>query len=145
MIDKLRALKDKYQLLEEQLSDPEITGDMKRYMKISKEYKDLQPFVKAHDEYKQMLDNIAECREIISEGDDPDFVEMAKDDLKELETKIGSFEEELKVMLIPKDPEDEKNVTIEIRSGAGGDEAAIFAGDMLRVYERFIDRQGWRR
>ncbi|MGH1338812.1 MAG: peptide chain release factor 1 [Aureispira sp.] len=145
MIDKLRALKDKYQLLEEQLSDPEITGDMKRYMKISKEYKDLQPFVKAHDEYKEMLDNMTECREIIDESDDTDFVDMAKDDLKQLEGKIGPFEEELKFMLIPKDPEDEKNVTVEIRSGAGGDEAAIFAGDMLRVYERFIDRQGWKR
>lgn len=145
MIDKLRALKDKYQLLEEQLSDPEITGDMKRFMKISKEYKDLKPFVEAHDEYQLMLDNMKECREIIEESNDADFVEMAKGDLKQLEADLGPFEDKLKFMLIPKDPEDEKNVTIEIRSGAGGDEAAIFAGDMLRVYERYIDRQGWKR
>lgn len=145
MLEKLSALKDKYQLLEEQLSDPEVTSDMKRFMKISKEYKDLKPLVDAHDEYKTMLDRIAECKEIIADGDDPDFVEMAKDDLKGLEDELGPFEEDLKFMLIPKDPEDEKNVTIEIRSGTGGDEAAIFAGDMLRVYERFIDRQGWKR
>ena len=145
MIEKLSALKDKYQLLEEQLSDPEVTGDMKRFMKISKEYKDLKPLVEAHDQYRLMLDRIAECKEVIADGEDPDFVEMAKDDLKELEAEMGPFEEKLKFMLIPKDPEDEKNVTIEIRSGAGGDEAAIFAGDMLRLYERFIDRQGWKR
>ncbi|BDS14030.1 peptide chain release factor 1 [Aureispira anguillae] len=145
MIDKLRALKDKFQLLEEQLSDPEVTSDMKRFMKINKEYKDLKPLVEAHDKYKAMLDGIAECKEIIEEGDDPEFVEMAKEDLKDWEDKKGPFEEELKMMLIPKDPEDEKNVTIEIRAGAGGDEAAIFAGDLLRLYERFIDKKGWKR
>lgn len=145
MIEKLSALKDKYQLLEEQLSDPEVTSDMKRFMKISKEYKDLKPIVEAHDQYRTMLDRIAECKEIVADGDDPDFVEMAKEDLRELEAEREPFEEKLKFMLIPKDPEDEKNVTIELRSGAGGDEAAIFVGDMLRVYERFIDRQGWKR
>lgn len=145
MIEKLSALKDKYQLLEEQLSDPEVTSDMKRFMKISKEYKDLKPLVEAHDKYRVMLDRIAECKEVIADGEDPDFVEMAKEDLRELEIEREPFEEELKFMLIPKDPEDEKNVTIELRSGAGGDEAAIFVGDMLRVYERFIDRQGWKR
>lgn len=145
MIEKLSALKDKYQLLEEQLSDPEVTSDMKRFMKISKEYKDLKPLVDAHDKYRVMLDRIAECKEVIADGEDPDFVEMAKEDLRELEAEREPFEEELKFMLIPKDPEDEKNVTIELRSGAGGDEAAIFVGDMLRVYERFIDRQGWKR
>lgn len=145
MIDKLRALKDKFQLLEEQLSDPEITVDLKRFMKINKEYKDLKPLVEAHDKYKAMLDGIAECKEIIAEGDDPEFVEMAKEDLRDWEEKKGPFEEELKMMLIPKDPEDEKNVTVEIRAGAGGDEAAIFAGDLLRLYERFIDKKGWKR
>lgn len=145
MIQKLRALKDKFELLEEQLSDPEVTSDMKRFMKINKEYKGLEPLVAAHDKYKAMLDGIAECKEIISEGGDPEFVEMAKEDLKELEDQKGPFEEELKIMLIPKDPEDEKNVTVEIRAGAGGDEAAIFAGDLLRMYERFIDKRGWKR
>lgn len=145
MIDKLRQLKDKFELLEEQLSDPEVTSDMKRFLKINKEYKGLIPLVEAHDHYKAMLDGIAECKEIISEGDDPEFVEMAKEDLKEWEEKRGPFEEELKMMLIPKDPEDEKNVTIEIRAGAGGDEASIFSGDLLRMYERFIDKRKWKR
>ncbi len=145
MIDKLRTLKDKYELLEEQLSDPEVTKDMKRFMKINKEYKDLKPLVEAHDRYKKMLDGIAEAKEIIDANEDPDFVEMAKEELKDYEDQLGPFEEELKFMLIPKDPEDEKNVTVEIRSGAGGDEAAIFAGDLLRMYERFIDKRGWKR
>lgn len=145
MIDKLRALKDKFELIQEQLSDPEVTGDMKRFMKLNKEYKNLEPLIKAHDKYKAMLDGIKECKEIISDGSDPEFVEMAKADLKEYESQKEPFEEELKMMLIPKDPEDEKDVTIEIRSGTGGDEAAIFAGDLLRMYERYIDKQGWKR
>lgn len=145
MIEKLIALKDKYELLEEQLSDPEVTADMKRFMKINKEYKELKPLVEAHDKYRSMLDGIAEAKEIIQANEDPDFVEMAKSELKDYEDQMGPFEEELKYMLIPKDPEDEKNVTIEIRSGTGGDEAAIFAGDLLRMYERFIDKQGWKR
>lgn len=145
MIEKLRALKDKFELLEEQLSDPELVSDMKRFMKTSKEYKDLKPFVAAYEKYKGMLDGIEECKEIIAEGEDPDFVAMAQDDLQKFESEIGPFEEELRMMLIPKDPEDEKNVTIEIRAGAGGDEAAIFSGDLLRMYERFIDKKGWKR
>lgn len=145
MIDKLRAIKDKFEMIQEQLSDPEVTGDMKRFMKLNKEYKNLEPFIKAHDKYKAMLDGIRECKEIIAEGGDPEFVEMAKADLKEFESQKEPFEEELKFMLVPKDPEDEKDVTIEIRSGTGGDEAAIFAGDLLRMYERYIDKQGWKR
>ena len=102
MIDKLRTLKDKYELLEEQLSDPEVTKDMKRFMKINKEYKDLKPLVEAHDRYKKMLDGIAEAKEIIDANEDPDFVEMAKEELKDYEDQLGPFEEELKFMLIPK-------------------------------------------
>ena len=143
MINKLRALRDKFELLQEQLSDPEVTSDMKRFLKINKEYKGLEPFVEAHKKYKGMLDGIAECKEIIEDGEDPELVEMAKEDLKDLESQIAPFEEELKMMLVPKDPEDEKDVTIEIRSGTGGDEASIFAGDLLRMYERFIDKQNW--
>ncbi len=143
MINKLRALRDKFELLQEQLSDPEVTSDMKRFLKINKEYKGLEPFVEAHKKYKGMLDGIAECKEIIEDGEDPELVEMAKEDLKDLESQIAPFEEELKMMLVPKDPEDEKDVTIEIRSGTGGDEASIFAGDLLRMYERFIDKQKW--
>ena len=145
MIEKLRALKDKFEYLEGQLSDPELVADMKKFMKVNKEYKDLKPLVEAHDKYAEMLGCIEECKEIIADGDDPEFVEMAKMDLDELLEEKGPFEEELKFMLIPKDPEDSKDVNIEIRSGTGGDEAAIFAGDLLRMYERFIDKNGWKK
>jgi peptide chain release factor 1 len=145
MLAKLRALKDKFQYLEEQLSDPEITSDMKKFMRVSKEYKGLEPIVKAHDKYHNMLLQIEECEEIISDGDDPEFVEMAKMDLQELQSEREPFEADIRMMLIPKDPEDEKDVNIEIRSGAGGDEAAIFAGDLLRMYERYIDKKGWKK
>ncbi|MCP4438495.1 MAG: peptide chain release factor 1 [Aureispira sp.] len=146
MIDKLSAIKDKYEYLQEQLSDPSVVSDMNRFMKINKEYKGLEPIVAAHDKYKLLLERIAECKEIIEDGDDPEFVEMAKMDLDELNEQLEPLEEEIKVLLIPKDPEDEKDVTVEIRSGTGGDEAAIFAGDLLRMYERFIDKQkGWKR
>lgn len=145
MIDKLRGLKDKFELIQEQLSDPEVMGDMERFLKLNKEYKNLEPFVEAHDKLEMMLGNIAECKEIIADGGDPEFVDMAKEDLKKLEADLEPFQEELKFMLIPKDPEDEKDVTVEIRSGTGGDEAAIFCGDLLRMYERFIDKKGWKR
>ncbi len=145
MLDKLRILKDKFQYLEEQLSDPEITTDMKKFMRVNKDYKNLKPLVEAHDKYAEMLARIDECKEIIAEGEDPEFTEMAKMDLDELQAERKPFEEELKMMLIPKDPEDEKDVNVEIRSGTGGDEAAIFAGDLLRMYERYIDKQGWKR
>ncbi len=145
MIDKLRSLNDKYEMLQDQLSDPEVTSDMKRYLKLNKEYKNLEPFVLAYKKYDEMLLRIDECKEIISDSDDDEFIEMAKMDLDELLAEKTPFEEELKYMLIPKDPEDEKDVNIEIRSGTGGDEAAIFAGDLLRMYERFIDGKGWKR
>lgn len=146
MIEKLSAIKEKYEYLQEQLSDPSVVSDMNRFMKINKEYKGLEPIVEAHDKYKLLLDRIAECKEIIDNSADPEFVEMAKMDLEEMSAELPPLEEEIKVLLIPKDPEDEKDVTIEIRSGTGGDEAAIFAGDLLRMYERFIDKQkGWKR
>jgi len=146
MIDKLKVLKEKFEYLQEQLSDPEITSDIDRYMNINKEYKGLEPIVEAHDKYEEMLARIKECNDIIAESSDEEFVEMAKAELEELEAEREPFEEEVRYMLIPKDPEDEKDVNIEIRSGTGGDEAAIFAGDLLRMYVRFIDKQdGWKK
>lgn len=145
MLNKLAAIKDKFIYLQEQLSDPSVSSDINRFMKINKEYKSLEPLVKAHDEYKELLEGIAEAKEIIANTEDPEFKEMAKMELDELVGQQEPMEEDIKVLLIPKDPEDEKNVTVEIRSGAGGDEAAIFAGDLLRMYERYIDRMGWKR
>lgn len=145
LLGKLAAIKDKYIYVEEQLSDPSVTSDIDKYMKLNKEYKDLEPVVKAHDAYELLLQRIEECKEIIRNTPDEEFKEMAKMELEEHEEKLEPMEEDIKKMLIPKDPEDEKDVTVEIRSGAGGDEAAIFAGDLLRMYERYIDNMGWKR
>jgi peptide chain release factor 1 len=145
LLEKLAAIKDKFQYLEEQLSDPSITGDMDKYMKTNKEYKNLEPIAKAHDDYKKILEGIEECREILSSSDDADLREMAKEELGVLIDSREPLEEDIKQLLIPKDPEDEKNAILEIRSGTGGDEAAIFAGDLFRMYERYIDKMGWKR
>jgi peptide chain release factor 1 len=145
LLEKLAAIKDKFQYLEEQLSDPSITGDMDKYMKTNKEYKNLEPIAKAHDDFKKILEGIEECREILSSSDDADLREMAKEELGVLIDSREPLEEDIKQLLIPKDPEDEKNAILEIRSGTGGDEAAIFAGDLFRMYERYIDKMGWKR
>lgn len=143
MLDKLEAIKERYYQLEEQLSDPDIMSDMDRYTKISKEYKDLKPLVDITDEYKEVLGNIETSREMQNESDDPDMREMAQDELAELEPRKKELEEQIKMMLIPKDPDDDKDVLVEIRSGAGGDEAALFAGDLYRMYSRFFESKGW--
>jgi peptide chain release factor 1 len=145
LLSKLAAIKDRFDYLQEQLSDPSVTSDMDKYLKLNKDYKGLEPIAQAHDEYKLLLDNIKECRDILEVSDDQEFREMAKIELGELLEKQDPMEEDIKQLLIPKDPEDEKDVTVEIRSGTGGDEAAIFAGDLLRMYERYIDKMGWKR
>lgn len=145
LLNKLAAIKDRFDYLQEQLSDPSVTSDMDKYMKLNKDYKNLEPIAQAHTDYKLLLDNIKECRDILEVSEDQEFREMAKIELGELLEKQEPMEDEIKKLLIPKDPEDEKDVTIEIRSGTGGDEAAIFAGDLLRMYERFIDKMGWKR
>lgn len=144
ILKKLAAIHEQYQYLEEQLSNPEIVTDMKKFTKTNKEYKKLEPIVKAYKEYKAVLDGIAESEEILKEEKDPDFREMAKMELDELKPKQEMLEEEIKVLLIPKDPEDEKDVIMEIRSGAGGDEASIFAGDLFRMYTRLFDSFKWK-
>lgn len=145
LLSKLAAIKDKYEYIQEQLSDPSVTGNIDKFMKINKEYKNLEPIAKAHDDYKQLLNGIMECREILDVSEDSDLREMAKEELGELLSKEEPMEEEIKKLLIPKDPEDDKDVILEIRSGTGGDEAAIFAGDLYRMYERYIDKMGWKR
>ncbi len=143
MLDKLEAIKDRYIYLEEQLADPEIIADMKRYTKLSKEYKDLKPIVDAYEAYALVMGNIETSREMLKESD-PDMREMAQMELDELLPKKVEMEEEIKVLLIPKDPEDSKDVIFEIRSGTGGDEASLFAGDLYRMYTRFFDAKGYR-
>ena len=141
MLDKLAAIYDRFRNLEEQLSDPSVISDMDRYQKINKEYKKLQPVVEAYHQYQNLLSNIDSAKEMLR---DPEMKEMAEMELEELKPKKENIEEAIKVMLIPRDPEDERDVIFEIRSGTGGDEASIFAGDLLRMYSRFFDEMGWK-
>lgn len=143
MIDKLQAIKDRFEEVGQLIVQPDAMSDMKAYSKLSKEYKDLEKIVKRFDEYQNVLDNLKSTKELLKTEKDEDFRDMAKAELDELETRRDELEEELKFMLIPKDPDDHKDVIMEIRAGAGGDEAAIFAGDLYRMYERFIDSKGW--
>lgn len=143
MIDKLEAIQERFFYLEEQMSDPGIISDMGRYKKVSKEYKDLKEVVSVFQKYKDLLGNIETAQEMLAE-DDLEMKEMAKLELEELEPKKEDLEEQLKVLLIPKDPEDAKDVIFEIRSGTGGDEASIFAGDLYRMYSRYFEGQGWK-
>lgn len=143
MIDKLEAIQDRYYYLEEQLSDPSVVTDMDRFKKVSKEYKDLKEIVDTFKVYKEVLGNIKTAREMLEE-DDEDMRELARSELEELEPQQAELEEEIKVLLIPKDPADAKDVIFEIRSGTGGDEASIFAGDLYRMYSRYFESEGWK-
>ena len=143
MLEKLKAIKERYLLLEEQMADPDLIADMDRYTKISKEYKDLKPVIQVIENYEQLLGNIETARSMIKE-EQGDMQEMAEMELEELLPRKEAMEEEIKMLLIPKDPEDEKDVIFEIRSGAGGDEASLFAGDLYRMYSRFFEEQGFK-
>jgi len=143
MIEKLVAIKDRFEEVGQLLVQPDAMADMKIYSKLSKEYKDLEKIVKVYDEYQNVVDNIASAKEVLQTEKDEEFREMAKMELDELVPREEELEAEIKVLLIPKDPDDQKDVIMEIRAGAGGDEAAIFAGDLYRMYDRFIEGKGW--
>ena len=144
ILEKLEGVKNRFIEVGELITDPEIISDMKRYVKLTKEYKNLEPVVEAYDTYKNIVSNIKDSKQIISEEDDEEMREMAKAELNELEAKIAPLEEEIKLLLLPQDPEDDKNAVLEIRAGTGGDEASIFAGDLFRMYTKFIDSKGWK-
>lgn len=143
MIEKLEAIVDRYHQLEESLADPEVISDMSRYAKISKQYKDLKAIVEVINNYKDVQGNLETAQEMLQE-DDAEMKEMAKAEIPELTGKKDELEEELKFLLIPKDPNDSKDVVMEIRSGTGGDEAAIFAGDLYRMYSKFFETMKWK-
>ncbi len=144
MLDKLQFIKERFDEVSQLIVNPEAMGDMKKFSKLSKEYKDLEKIVTKYNEYKNILSNIDEAKKILETEKDQDFREMAKAELDELVPAREEAEETLRNMLIPKDPNDSKNIILEIRAGAGGDEAAIFAGDLYRMYQRFAETQGWR-
>lgn len=144
MLETLEGIHARFKEVELLLSSPEVASDIKQFTKLNKEYSDLKLIVERYFEYKNLIGNLSEAREIIEDSDDPEMKEMARDELEELTAKQGPLEEEIKMLLVPKDPEDDKNAMVEIRAGTGGDEASIFAGDLFRMYTRFFDTQGWK-
>jgi peptide chain release factor 1 len=144
MLDKLEAIKLRWEEVERELSDPATMSDMKRYAQLNKDYKDLGKIVDEYKIYKNVVSNIDANREMLATEKDEELREMAKMELDELLVKKDEMESQIRLMLIPKDPEDAKNAVIEIRGGTGGDEAALFAGDLYRMYTRFFEKKGWR-
>lgn len=144
LIPKLEAIKQRYNEVADLIIQPDVISDQKRYSSLNKEYSDLGKIVRVYDQYKGALDTIEESDEIIADGTDKDFVELAKIEKNEALEKIPGLEDELKVLLIPKDPADDKNVIVELRAGTGGDEAAIFVEDVYRMYTMYFKTKGWR-
>ena len=143
MLEKLQAIYERYLEVEQLISSPESMNDMKLYVQLNKEYKDLGPIVKAYHEYKNVLSNIDSSKQLLKEEKDEEMREMAKMELDELLPRKEEMDEEIKILLIPKDPEDSKNAVMEIRAGTGGDEASIFAGDLYKMYMAFASTKGW--
>jgi len=144
LIARLDAIHARYAEVELLLSDPSVIGDMNRFRKLNKEYKDLQPITEARVKYRSAIDSIREAKEILKNESDAAFRELAQEELNESEQKKLELEEEIRILLIPKDPEDDKNAVLEIRAGTGGDEASIFAGDLTRMYQRYCEGKGWK-
>ncbi len=144
MLDRLQYVKQRYDEVSDLIIQPDVIADQKRYVQLNQEYKNLKALVDKRDEYVRLTDNISEANEILADGSDAEMVEMAKMQLEEAKERLPELEEEIKFMLIPKDPEDAKNVMVEIRAGTGGDEASIFAGDLYRMYTKYCENKGWR-
>jgi peptide chain release factor 1 len=144
ILDKLDGLVSRFEEVSTLITDPNVIGDQKRYVKLTKEYKDLEDILKARKAYIQALENQKEAKNILTNEQDADLKEMAREMLNEAETKIPALEEEIKLLLVPADPEDDKNVMMEIRGGTGGDEAALFAGDLFRMYSKYCETKGWK-
>lgn len=140
---KLDNLLDRYEEIAALLSDPEVIGNQDQFRKLSKEYAELEPVVQAYQEYRQVIENMEEARAMIAE-DDPEMTEMAEEELQEGREQLPGLEQNLQLLLLPKDPRDAFNTFLEIRAGTGGDEAAIFAGDLFRMYSRYAEKQGWK-
>ncbi|WP_394238617.1 peptide chain release factor 1 [Niallia oryzisoli] len=144
MFDRLQAVEDRYDRLNELLSDPAIVSDTNKLRDYSKEQSDIQETVITYREYKEVKEQLSDAKEMLEEKLDPEMREMVKEELSELEDRIEELEARLRILLIPKDPNDDKNVIMEIRGAAGGDEAALFAGDLYRMYSKFAEAQGWK-
>jgi peptide chain release factor 1 len=143
MVEKLQIVEQRFDEVNDLIIQPDIIADQKRYIKLNKEYKDLKQIIDKGVVYKELLANIQEAEEIISDGSDDEMVEMAKMQLEEAKEALPKIEDEIRFLLIPKDPDDAKNVVVEVRAGTGGDEASIFAGDLFRMYSKYCSDKGW--
>ncbi|MFR9546570.1 MAG: peptide chain release factor 1 [Rikenellaceae bacterium] len=141
---RLDGLKLKFEEIGQKLTDPEIIGDVKQYIQLTKDYKELEPIIETSERFRKAINDLADAKDIFANEKDEDFREIAREEIATLEPSIERMEEEIKLLLIPKDPQDEKNAILEIRGGTGGDEAAIFAGDLLRMYTKYIETKGWK-
>jgi peptide chain release factor 1 len=144
LLEKVLSLQDKYKKLEAQLADPEVIADMKKFVQLNKDYKELQPIIAAGLEYKRMMEELSQAKDILINEKDEDLKDMAREEIAAIEPKLPEMEQNIKLLLIPADPDDSKNAMVEIRGGTGGDEAAIFAGDLFRMYQHFAERRGWK-
>tara|TARA_Y100000768_G_scaffold299042_1_gene232770 strand:- start:502 stop:1572 length:1071 start_codon:yes stop_codon:yes gene_type:complete len=143
MLEKLKILEERFNELSKMLIQPDIISDQSKYIKISKEYKDLKTVVDKKNEYENVLANIEEAKEIIKNESDKEMIDLANQELNDAKIKVSTIEDDLRNMLIPKDPDDPKNIVMELRAGTGGDEASIFAGDLFRMYTKYAEKKGW--
>ena len=144
ILDKLEVIKNRWEEIGEQMNDPEVMADVKKFVKMNKDYRELEPIVKTYKKYKNIISNIEGAKEVLDTEKDPEFRAMAKDELEELTPQKEQLEEDIRILLIPKDPQDNKNAVVEIRAGTGGDEASIFAGDLFRMYQKFCESKKWK-
>ena len=144
ILEKLEGVKKRFIEVGELLNTSDVMSDMKRYIRLNREYKELKPVVEAYEKYRSALDNLESSRALLATEKDDEMREMAKAEIDTLMNTIPDMEEELKYLLLPADPEDDKNAVMEIRAGTGGDEASIFAGDLFRMYSKYIESQGWK-
>ncbi len=143
ILKKLKGVKQRFETVGELLNDPRVTADMEKYIKLNKEYKELEPVIAAYEEYKLIIHNIEDAKRILNEEKDDELRSMAKEELEDLNSRTAPLEDKIKLLLLPKDPEDEKDAILEIRAGTGGDEASIFAGDLMRMYIKYAESKGW--
>ena len=144
VLDKLEGVKNRFEEVGQLITDPDVISDMKRYISLNKEYRELEPVIEAYKKYRNLLSNIDTAKKMLSSEKDEEMREMAKAELDELAEQVAPLEEEIKILLLPTDPEDDKNAVMEIRAGTGGDEASIFAGDLYRMYSKFCEDKGWK-
>ena len=144
ILERLLGVKKRFVEVGDQLNSPEVMSDMKRFIRLNKEYKELKPVIEAYEKYKSAIDNLESARALLASEKDEEMREMAKAEIDQLVNTIPEMEEEIRYLLLPADPEDDKNAVMEIRAGTGGDEASIFAGDLYRMYSKYVESQGWR-